>query len=371
MADRLLVTFISALALAVIIVLPNSALAAFPGKSGKIAFVSGSYSGESSIYTINADGSALTKLPDTGLANRGPKWSPDGKKIVFYTNTARYTDGKTEIWTMNADGTGKNRLTDNAVEDTLPTWSPDGKRIAFTRYLPGAGDTIHVMNSDGTDQRTLPGGEGAYSPAWSPDGEQIAFFKYGRYHELSYVAIAPADGSGEVKALPLGGVFGVSWSADSERLALTTVPVFVYWPGMIVIANSDGSAAKIISPSTSYPGGPLSDSQPAWSPEGDKIVFSGCEPCIFDNGVPSHITTMNPDGTARTVISSDVGPIINDPDWQPISGPNRSDYKSEPAFCRAEQDFWGESKFTERYGGGRNAFGKCVSRRPQASLPPV
>jgi hypothetical protein len=48
------------------------------------------------------------------------------------------------------------------------------------------------------------------------------------------------------------------------------------------------------------------------------------------------------------------------PNWQPIPGPKRIDYKNAAKFCTAEQEFWGD-QFASRYGGGKNAFGKCVS----------
>jgi hypothetical protein len=47
-------------------------------------------------------------------------------------------------------------------------------------------------------------------------------------------------------------------------------------------------------------------------------------------------------------------------DPTPLPGPQRSDYKNAAHFCKAERDFWGED-FAERYGGGVNAYGKCVS----------
>jgi len=43
-------------------------------------------------------------------------------------------------------------------------------------------------------------------------------------------------------------------------------------------------------------------------------------------------------------------------------GPNPSDYKNSNQFCKAEQAFWGD-QFASRYGGGSNAYGKCVSSK--------
>jgi hypothetical protein len=58
------------------------------------------------------------------------------------------------------------------------------------------------------------------------------------------------------------------------------------------------------------------------------------------------------------------------PDWQPITGPNRSDYKSAAKFCDADQAFLGEAAFATKYGtnaNASNAYGKCVSQSNRAS----
>ena len=45
------------------------------------------------------------------------------------------------------------------------------------------------------------------------------------------------------------------------------------------------------------------------------------------------------------------------PDWQPLVGPRRADFKNANDFCRAEREFLGVAEFRARY---RN-FGGCVS----------
>lgn len=69
---------------------------------------------------------------------------------------------------------------------------------------------------------------------------------------------------------------------------------------------------------------------------------------------------MNADGTGQTQVT-DSSSHAFPTDWQPIPGLKRSDFKNANRFCKAEQDFWGD-QFASRYGGGANAFGKCVSQ---------
>jgi hypothetical protein len=53
----------------------------------------------------------------------------------------------------------------------------------------------------------------------------------------------------------------------------------------------------------------------------------------------------------------------------PVREPQRGDFRNAAKFCAAEQDFYGDAEFGERWGtnkNARNAFGKCVSRSNHA-----
>ena len=128
--------------------------------SQKIAFVvNGEFIGQdqtSEIYVVNADGTNLRQLTQTGGANLNPQWSPDGKQLVFYgyavsafDDIGSTTSLRTEVFRMNADGSDLINLTNNGGLDYQPEWSPDGNWIAFasTRKSPG----IYIMRPDGLD----------------------------------------------------------------------------------------------------------------------------------------------------------------------------------------------------------------------------
>jgi TolB protein len=64
------------------------------------------------------------------------------------------------------------------VAEIMPTWSPDGTKLAFW-ILRNDWIGLHVMNTDGTDEREMkinwPFPAGATMPDWFPDGQKLIF----------------------------------------------------------------------------------------------------------------------------------------------------------------------------------------------------
>jgi hypothetical protein len=118
--------------------------------SGKLAFASTITQVSTEIYTMNADGSGLLRLTENNYYDSGPKWSPDGERIVFTTNPSR--DGQTYyVATMNEDGTGVNVL---PLEGGASDWSPDGTHLLYSSLYNGIYE-VYESETDGINPTRL------------------------------------------------------------------------------------------------------------------------------------------------------------------------------------------------------------------------
>ena len=87
-----------------------------------------------------------------------PQISPDGKTVVYVVGEVDLSANKTSssLWLAAADGKGEPRRLTNAVgkKDSHPRWSPDGKRILFESNRSGDGQ-LWLIDVDGGEARKL------------------------------------------------------------------------------------------------------------------------------------------------------------------------------------------------------------------------
>ena len=93
-------------------------------------------------------------------------WAQDGSRIIFGAlqplqgSSIEYVD----LFTINSDGSNLTRITSNSSSETYPSISPDGQHIVYMVEF-----RIFVMNIDGTGAHRLDAqGMVDEDPAWSP-----------------------------------------------------------------------------------------------------------------------------------------------------------------------------------------------------------
>ncbi len=188
------------------------------------------------LYTLPIGGGQATAVT-TGVAwDMQPRYSPDGKRLVFTSDRG----GGDNIWTVALDGSKPKQVTKESFRlINSPAWSPDGRFIAARKHFTsrrslGAGE-IWLYHADGggglqltkrsNDQKDV--GE----PAFSPDGKHVYFsqdatpgdhFEYNKDPNGEIYAIKRlALGSGRIERFVFGagGAVRPTPSPDGKRLA--------------------------------------------------------------------------------------------------------------------------------------------------------
>jgi len=123
-----------------------------------------------------------------------PQVSPDGARVAFVRVTVNdKKDGyNTAIWTVTT-ANGETRQLTNGPRDTSPRWSPDGKYLLFVRAPEVSGRTeppqlfmLAMAGGEPFQFTTLPRGAGGAQ--WSPDGKMIVFYNSATPEEIAKAA---------------------------------------------------------------------------------------------------------------------------------------------------------------------------------------
>lgn len=273
-----------------------------PESPGRIVFTV--RDGNNDLWTINPDGTGLTRLTATPNGERSAAWSPDGTKIAFI----RSSHHQPELWVMDADGTNQVRLTRTSAWEDDPTWSPDGTKIAYHRSY-----SIWVMDADGGNAHDLlSGGRGMY-PTWSLDGAKVAYVSDGGSGPYNVWTVG-ADGTNPVQLSDntdeLTSFWGLDWSPDGSTIAASVG----YHDGSSDFAiygiNAATGAMTAITTGSAW----CWCRYPSWSPDGSRLAFDS----HYGPGLPRpEIFVANADWSGRERLTFRRPVPSSDPDWGP------------------------------------------------------
>jgi Tol biopolymer transport system component len=176
------------------------------------------------IYVSSADGSALRLLIGGRGINRVARWSPDGRRIAFYSSRA----GRGDVWVVDSDGANPRQVT-RATDAPIifAAWSPDG-RLAASEARPASRSFIFDPGAawDATGNVRLlppPDRDHQFVPwSWSPTGDRLAgFVRYlgndSRDRASGVVILTIATGK-YTRVTEDGNVPTPVWLPDGQRL---------------------------------------------------------------------------------------------------------------------------------------------------------
>lgn len=233
------------------------------------------------------------------------------------------------IYTANSDGSHGRRLTlaGAGIVDDLPDWSPDGSHIVFERiFQPGSNqptvaDEVMRIGADGTGLRQIGTCTGKCvgndDPQYSPDGRRIVFTRVMRVKGMSSFAVGVwlMDADGSHRHVISGAAAGVSedhepaWSPDGNQIVFTRLNDSAAPKNMqalFIVASSGGKARRITSWSLNAGGA-------NWSPDGTRILFQSYRDCSCTQA--SQVYGVAADGSGLTPLTN-AGRNI-EPNWSP------------------------------------------------------
>jgi Tol biopolymer transport system component len=345
--------------------------ASFSPDGRQVAFVSSRGSGSNDIWVLDLETRKSRNLTDAPGGDFRPSWSPDGKWIAFSSDRdtkLQYAAGRWEqlhpvsLYIIQSDGKGLRRLTSAGKFAGSPKWSTDGKRVVFYEMsvedtwpsrASGSGDAVSQIvsvdvatgarkeHTSGAGLKVAPqfltaerigylvkagdhtglaftiGQPGVSgdmrSPSWSPDGKQVVYQKFSAARrpqnqalfsnnpefDLVYSEIFPSfsrdgkalvvsdrkglqgmetalsvmnpDGTNAKRVFHEAGsmAFSSEWSPDDKWIVFGVGSFFLprAKPARVMMVREDGSEARELTK------GPVNTGFPSWSPDGKRVVY--------------------------------------------------------------------------------------------------
>jgi len=185
-----------------------------PSKDGKKLFAIG---GLPRGQLVRYDSKSQEFLPYlSGISAEGVDFSRDGAWVAYVV----FPEGT--LWRSKLDGSERLQLSFPPMQAGLPRWSPDGKRIVFMATTPGKPMKIYSVSPEGgTPEPLMPSETNEFDPGWSPDGNLLVFGSHALFEvSTSALAIRLLDlRSLRVSTLPGSeGLYAPRWSPHGAYL---------------------------------------------------------------------------------------------------------------------------------------------------------
>ena len=225
--------------------------------------------GVSDVWVLDLARGTRTRLTFGPVYNSRPRWSPDGKWIVYNSNR----NGTFRLFRKPSDGGGveEELLSDDQL--LFPSdWSRDGKYILYYRGLPGATDIWALpLEGDRKPFQVVPSTPNTFrnEPRLSPDGRWLAYGSNESGSSQAYV-VAFKGGSGKWQASS-NGEYRVDWSHDGKELFYVDGGNSIY----AVPVKEVAGALQFGAPQVEVNSSSWSSPAPLFqvSPEGKKILL--------------------------------------------------------------------------------------------------
>jgi len=244
----------------------------------RLFYASSSYGADLDLYVRDIGSNTATRLTSLPGDERFPKVNPARPQALAFCSNA---SGEWQVYVMEDQSRPAKvvQVSEPGAHHLHPSWSPDGRHLVYcTTEDFGAGEwTLTVRDLAAGTTRVLEGVDGLL-PEWSPAGNRIVFQRMkhrdgwlGSVWTLEYAA-------GEVRDVTVvfssdeWAAINPAWSPDGSRIVFATVAKsrsragVQHEPDDLWIVRADGSRATRLTTSTA------SDGMPCWGADG-RIYF--------------------------------------------------------------------------------------------------
>ncbi|HUP77619.1 MAG TPA: S9 family peptidase [Pirellula sp.] len=267
------------------------------------------------------------QITQSGKADSHARWSPDGSKILFESNRS----GVSQLHIMDLSTGGEAaKLTDISTGANGGIWSPDGKRIAFYSAVNPKWSSLPFAESNTKNKEEEEAAAG--NPVKAKAFTRLFYRHWDSYIEdkRNHIFVVNADGSdckdvtpGDRDAFPTSTTFSVgddfTFSPDSKSVLFTAVPKI----GESWTTNHDICRVAIDNTSPDWPSltstNLAADSCPKFSPDGKHVAYRRqMKPGYEADKWNLVIQACNSDGTfsgKSSVLTADLDRSVNDFGW--------------------------------------------------------
>ena len=191
-----------------------------------VAYAAGGL-GSMRVYVQPITGGRAIPLADDGAPQQsGPRWSPDGDRVLFLMGGG--------VYAAPALGGTVQTLVPGSPASPISSaiWSPDGREVAFARR-----DTLYALTVATGSQRVIGTAREMHSCDWSSSGQWIACV----VGNSASVLLSPTFGNASPSGLVVFRAAGGTAQAIAQRAFEHLSPRFM--PGedvLLFISNRDG-----------------------------------------------------------------------------------------------------------------------------------